>query len=98
MVWATLAGHELRRTGWTGQQCSGDWVENLTALEYNFGEWSIYHYHELDYELANPKLDIKLSVMDLEEVFRLQNPKAAFLTQFLKEDNSAQFPLSPQPI
>lgn len=26
---------------------SGDWVENLTALEYNEGEWSIFHYpHE----------------------------------------------------
>ncbi len=23
---------------------SGDWVENLTALEYNLGEWSIYRY------------------------------------------------------
>ncbi len=23
---------------------SGDWVENLTALEYNKGEWSIYNY------------------------------------------------------
>ena len=77
---------------------SGDWVENLTALEYNFGEWSIYHYHELDYELSNPRLDIKLGEADLEEDFRLQNPKAAFLTQFLKEDNSAQLPLSPQPI
>jgi UDP-2,3-diacylglucosamine pyrophosphatase LpxH len=25
---------------------SGDWIENLTALEYNRGEWSIYKYHE----------------------------------------------------
>ncbi|MES2397426.1 MAG: UDP-2,3-diacylglucosamine diphosphatase [Bacteroidota bacterium] len=25
---------------------SGDWIENLTALEYNEGEWSIYKYHE----------------------------------------------------
>ncbi len=23
---------------------SGDWIENLTALEYNNGAWSIYHY------------------------------------------------------
>ncbi len=23
---------------------SGDWIENLTALEYNLGEWSIYKY------------------------------------------------------
>jgi hypothetical protein len=25
---------------------SGDWVENLTALEYNKGAWSLYKYHE----------------------------------------------------
>lgn len=25
---------------------SGDWVENLTALEYNNAEWSIYHYND----------------------------------------------------
>lgn len=25
---------------------SGDWVENLTALEYNEGTWSVYRYHE----------------------------------------------------
>ncbi len=25
---------------------SGDWVENLTALEYHQGAWSIYRYHE----------------------------------------------------
>ncbi|HEU5146505.1 MAG TPA: UDP-2,3-diacylglucosamine diphosphatase [Chryseosolibacter sp.] len=25
---------------------SGDWVENLTALEYNGGAWSVYRYHE----------------------------------------------------
>ncbi len=25
---------------------SGDWIENLTALEYNNGAWSIYKYHE----------------------------------------------------
>ncbi len=25
---------------------SGDWIENLTALEYNEGAWSIYHFNE----------------------------------------------------
>lgn len=29
---------------------SGDWVENLTSLEYNNKEWSIYHYNEKDFE------------------------------------------------
>ena len=25
---------------------SGDWVENLTALEFNEGEWKVYQYEE----------------------------------------------------
>ncbi len=25
---------------------SGDWIENLTALEYQAGEWKLYRYHE----------------------------------------------------
>ncbi|HSN07886.1 MAG TPA: hypothetical protein VLS85_02555 [Hanamia sp.] len=29
---------------------SGDWVENLTALEYNNGKWSIYRFDENEIE------------------------------------------------
>jgi UDP-2,3-diacylglucosamine pyrophosphatase LpxH len=29
---------------------SGDWVENLTALEYNNGAWTIYTYDKLEFE------------------------------------------------
>jgi UDP-2,3-diacylglucosamine pyrophosphatase LpxH len=29
---------------------SGDWIENLTALEYNDGEWKIYKYDESEME------------------------------------------------
>ncbi len=49
---------------------SGDWVENLTALEYNQGQWSIYRYHE------DPKAQrIKLSkharnTLDNDEIFK----------------------------
>jgi UDP-2,3-diacylglucosamine pyrophosphatase LpxH len=28
---------------------SGDWVENLSALEYHDGKWSIFRYSDLDY-------------------------------------------------
>lgn len=31
---------------------SGDWIENLTALEYN-GEWNLVHYHALGLETVN---------------------------------------------
>jgi len=32
---------------------SGDWVENLTALEYHRGEWSVYHYDEKQFDAAH---------------------------------------------
>ena len=38
---------------------SGDWVENLTALEYEWGRWSIYKYDEMDYQFLNPRLHVK---------------------------------------
>lgn len=28
---------------------SGDWVENLTALEYNYKRWKLYHYKDTNY-------------------------------------------------
>jgi len=38
---------------------SGDWVENLTALEYQWGRWSIYEYDEMDYDYIHPRLQVK---------------------------------------
>ncbi|MEZ4985594.1 MAG: UDP-2,3-diacylglucosamine diphosphatase [Saprospiraceae bacterium] len=32
---------------------SGDWVENLTALEYQWGQWSLYTFDETDYQSPN---------------------------------------------
>ncbi len=40
---------------------SGDWVEHLTALEYQNEKWNIFKYDPLDFEFANPKLEIKKS-------------------------------------
>ena len=49
---------------------SGDWVENLTALEYHQGNWSIYRYNE---DAVAQK--IKLSkharnTLDNDEIFK----------------------------
>jgi UDP-2,3-diacylglucosamine pyrophosphatase LpxH len=38
---------------------SGDWIENLTSLEYNDGEWSIYQYEPANFE-TQEKFDKKL--------------------------------------
>lgn len=61
-----ICGHihrpQMRTTEIKGKRItylnSGDWVENLTALEYKWGRWSIYEYDELDYEYTNPKLHV----------------------------------------
>jgi len=34
---------------------SGDWIENLTALEYADGRWSIYKYSDNEFEKKSPK-------------------------------------------
>jgi UDP-2,3-diacylglucosamine pyrophosphatase LpxH len=45
---------------------SGDWIENLTALEYNFKRWRIYHYN---HDKLSPFFaDEDLKEMDLEEL------------------------------
>ena len=35
---------------------SGDWIENLTSLEYNNGEWSIYRFDENETRRLPPKI------------------------------------------
>jgi len=47
---------------------SGDWVENLTALEYNKGEWSIYHYRE-DPHAQSVRLPRRFRGSDNKELF-----------------------------
>jgi UDP-2,3-diacylglucosamine pyrophosphatase LpxH len=62
---------------------SGDWVENLTALEYKHGEWSIYHYDETDFEYISPKLQVVKEADFEEDEQQLFTGKAAFVANFL---------------
>jgi UDP-2,3-diacylglucosamine pyrophosphatase LpxH len=54
---------------------SGDWIENLTALEYNQGKWELYHYKESDYEVHSQEADLdedendQLVMMSNTEIF-----------------------------
>lgn len=61
---------------------SGDWVENLTALEYAYGTWSIYQYDNLDYDFINPKLKVTKDSEFEEDELQLINSKAAFIDHF----------------
>ncbi len=45
---------------------SGDWVEHMTALEYSFKRWKLYHY-END-KLASFYMDEDLKSMDMNEL------------------------------
>ncbi|MEO1515614.1 MAG: hypothetical protein AAFV95_11390 [Bacteroidota bacterium] len=40
---------------------TGDWTNFCTALEYRWGKWSIYEYHELDYGCISPRLRVEKS-------------------------------------
>lgn len=49
---------------------SGDWIENLTALEYNQGEWRIYRYSD-DLYAQNIKISKRFkSDLDNDEIFK----------------------------
>lgn len=54
---------------------SGDWVENLTALEYHNGEWSIFRYNPADY-LDNDEND---DTLDNENLSEMLNVKSLFM-------------------
>jgi len=48
---------------------SGDWIENLTSLEYHDQEWKLVHYHqELIESYEEPKEEIEKIDLDLEEL------------------------------
>lgn len=51
---------------------SGDWIENLTALEYNEGSWDIFYYDKWKTELDND-LDFDEDEKDNKEAIDIQS-------------------------
>lgn len=65
---------------------SGDWVESLTALEYNWGKWTIFTYDEVDFEYLNPRLHVQEAEHDEDdEEFPMEEE---FVQQILKRQVS----------
>jgi len=70
-----ICGHihrpQMRSVRHEGQKVtylnSGDWVENLTALEYKWGRWTIYEYDETEYDCLSPLLKVEEAENDKEE-------------------------------
>ncbi len=65
---------------------SGDWIENLTALEYNEGKWSLFKYNANDFgdakekEVSKPNDDDALMSLSQEELINnFLNKKPAFV-------------------
>ena len=48
---------------------SGDWIENLTSLEYNDGKWNLYKYHEDAYAQAVDLSDKNLLNLNNGQLF-----------------------------
>ena len=47
---------------------SGDWIENLTSLEYNQGKWEIFQYEEKEITKADIsvfKKENKIPILDI---------------------------------
>jgi hypothetical protein len=47
---------------------SGDWVENLSALEYASGEWNVFSFNEQDFEKIKLKTEKPVPDVSTDEV------------------------------
>lgn len=63
---------------------SGDWVENLTALEYQWGCWTIYQYDENDY------LDLPPLFEEILAEEEQPTAAASILEQMVKKPNESK--------
>ncbi len=48
---------------------SGDWIENLTALEYNNKEWKLYKYEPADFKESDSNTEDALVLMENGQIF-----------------------------
>lgn len=55
----TISNKEGRKVTYLN---SGDWVENLSALEYNQGKWSVYYYHNDPLIQSNKKPELSQDI------------------------------------
>ena len=54
---------------------SGDWVENMTALEYHQGKWRLFHYQEDDFVIPDASIEV---LEDEQESLFDKSPKELF--------------------
>ena len=61
---------------------SGDWIENLTALEYHEHAWHLYHYNEEEFKERSP-----VKNMVSKELSVIKNEVDLFLTSLAVKNN-----------
>ncbi len=49
---------------------SGDWIENLTALEYNEGEWNLYCHANDEYEEQTEDDELKVKIPSMQMIYQ----------------------------
>jgi UDP-2,3-diacylglucosamine pyrophosphatase LpxH len=50
---------------------SGDWIENLSALEYYDGKWNLYRHSSLDKNSKFEETEVDLDITDQKEIFKM---------------------------
>ena len=63
---------------------SGDWIENLTALEYHNKEWKLFRYNEEDFKLEKHDEEDELSTLNNSEIFN------KMLVGFMENDGTTE--------
>ncbi|MFL1895475.1 UDP-2,3-diacylglucosamine diphosphatase [Aquimarina sp. 2-A2] len=56
--------HKIHKNGACTYLNSGDWVENLTALEYHDQKWSLMHYTDTYLKLPYPVINTKAKIVN----------------------------------
>lgn len=69
---------------------SGDWIENLTSLEYNNGEWTIYRHQSEEHEAIS--IHDSSTSLSLKELFmqHMNHEEIVMLNQFLNYNSMAK--------
>lgn len=71
---------------------SGDWIENLTALEYKKGAWSLYHYYNDPLMQEGPQVDL----LHEADLFKMDYGNKQLFEEIIKEFQFVAYSENPQ--
>jgi UDP-2,3-diacylglucosamine pyrophosphatase LpxH len=62
---------------------TGDWVENLSALEHDGQEWKLHYFDQTDFSFRNGRLLIEEAFLEEEEELDVPEEEIAFVQAFI---------------